>query len=59
MSRPDLEALRETHLTHAEALGRATEERVAAQGRVDQLDKLRKGMEETLRKLDEAERHSQ
>jgi len=55
MSRPDLEALRETHLTHAEALGRATEERVAAQGRVDQLDKLRKGMEETLRKLDEAE----
>lgn len=55
MSRPDLEALRETQQTHAEALGRATEERVAAQSRVDHLDRLRKGMEETLRKLDEAE----
>jgi len=55
MSRPDLEALRETHKTHAEALGRATEERVAAQSRVDHLDRLRTGMEETLRKLDEAE----
>ncbi len=55
MSRPDLEALRETHQTHAEALSRATEERVAAQGRVDQLVKLKKGMDETLRKLDEAE----
>ena len=55
MSRPDLEALRETHKTHAEALGRAIEERIAAQSRVDHLDKLRKGMEETLRKLDEAE----
>lgn len=55
MSRPDLDALRETHQTHAEALGRATEERVAAQGRVDHLDRLRKGLEETLRKLDEAE----
>lgn len=55
MSRPDIEALRETHQTHAEALGRATEERVAAQTRVDHLDQLRKGMEETQRKLDEAE----
>ena len=55
MSRPDLEAIRETHKTHAEALGRAIEERVAAQSRVDHLDKLRKGMEETLRRLDEAE----
>jgi len=55
MSRPDIGALRETHQTHAEALGRATEERVAAQTRVDHLDRLRKGMEETLRKLDEAE----
>jgi exonuclease SbcC len=55
MSRPDIEALRKTHQTHAETLGRATEERIAAQTRVDQLDRLRKGMEETLRKLDEAE----
>lgn len=55
MSRPDLEALRETHQTHAEAFGRAIEERVAAQSRVDHLDKLRTGLEETLRKLDEAE----
>lgn len=55
MSRPDLETLRETHQNHAEALDRATEERVAAQSRVDHLDRLRKGMEETLRKLDEAE----
>lgn len=55
MSRPDIEALQETHQIHAEALGRATEERVAAQTRVDHLDRLRKGMEETLRKLDEAE----
>jgi DNA repair protein SbcC/Rad50 len=55
MSRPDLEALRETHQTHAETLNRAIEERVAAQSRVDHLDKLRTGLEETLRKLDEAE----
>jgi DNA repair protein SbcC/Rad50 len=55
MSRPDLEALRETHQTLSKALGRATEERIAAQGRVDHLDRLRTGMEETLRKLDEAE----
>lgn len=55
MSRPDLEALRETHQTHAEALGRATEERVAGQSRVDHLDRLRKGIEETLRKLNGAE----
>lgn len=55
MSWPDLEALRETHQTHGEALGNATEERVAAQGHVDHLDRLRKGMEETLRKLEEAE----
>ncbi len=55
MSRPDLEALREAHQTHAEALGRATEVRIAAQSRVGHLDRLRKGMEETLRKLDEAE----
>ena len=55
MSRPDLEALQETHQTHADALGRATEERVAAQSRVDHLDRLRTGMDETLRKLDEAE----
>ncbi len=55
MSRPDIEALRETHQTHAEALGRVTEERIAAQTRVDHLDRLRKGIEETLRKLDEAE----
>jgi exonuclease SbcC len=55
LSRPDLEALRETHQTHAAALGRATEERIAAQNRVDHLDKLRTGLEETLRRLDEAE----
>jgi len=55
MPRPDIEALRETHQTHAEALGRVTEERIAAQTRVDHLDRLRKGIEETLRKLDEAE----
>jgi exonuclease SbcC len=55
MSRPDLQALREMYQTHAEALSSATEERVAAQSRVDHLDRLRTGMEETLRKLAEAE----
>ncbi len=55
MSRLDIEVLRETHQSLAEALGKATEERVAAQTRVDHLDRLKKGMEETLRKLDEAE----
>lgn len=55
MSRPDLGALRETHQTNAEALGRATEERVAAQSRVDHLHRLRTGMEETLRKLADVE----
>jgi exonuclease SbcC len=55
MTRPDLEALEEAHQTHAEALGKATEERIAAKSRVDHLDRLQKGIEDTLRKLDQAE----
>lgn len=55
MARPDLEALQEAHQTLTEALDNATEERVAAKNRVDRLDRLQNGMEDILRKLDEAE----
>lgn len=55
MPRPDLEALREAHEALAEVLEKATEERVGAKSRVDHLNRLRTGMEVTLRKLDDAE----
>ncbi len=55
MARPDLEALREAHEGLTEVLDKATEERVGAKSRVDHLNRLRTGMEVTLRKLDDAE----
>jgi exonuclease SbcC len=55
MTRPDLAALREAQEALTEVLDKATEERVDAKSRVDHLDRLRTGMEDTLRKLDDAE----
>jgi exonuclease SbcC len=58
LSRPKLEVLGGTYQTHVETLRSVTEERITAQGIVDHLGRLRKGMEETLRKLREAEAES-
>jgi len=55
LSRPDLPVLKEAHETAAAALARATEDRIAASNRVEQLEKLRQSLEDTMRKLDEAE----
>ncbi len=54
-ARPDLEALRQAHAAMLEALGRATEERVGAKNRVEHLTRLKTGLDDTLRRLDEAE----
>ncbi|KCZ56918.1 AAA family ATPase [Hyphomonas chukchiensis] len=58
LTRPDLPVLKEAHEAAAAALTKSTEERIAASGRVHQLEKLRKSLEETVRKLDEAEAES-
>ncbi len=55
LMRPDLLVLNEAHEAAAAALSKSTEERIAASNRVDQLEKLRKSLEEAMRKLDEAE----
>ena len=55
MIRPDLAALRRSHEALAQMLGEATEARVGAKNRVEHLGRLRAGLEDTLRKLDEAE----
>lgn len=55
MTRPDLQTLGEAHRVAAEVSGRATEERVGAKNRVDHLTRLRTGLEDTMRRLDEAE----
>ncbi len=52
---PELPVLKEAHETAVAALTKATEERIAASNRVGQLDKLRQSLEDTMRKLDEAE----
>lgn len=58
LARPDIPVLREAHEAAAAALTKATEARIAASNRVEQLEKLRKSLEETMRKLDEAEAES-
>jgi exonuclease SbcC len=55
LSRPDLTVLKEAHETAVANLNKATEDRIAASNRVDQLEKLRQSLEDTMRKLDEAE----
>ena len=55
LTRPDLPALKETYETAGAALTKATEDRFAAGNRVVQLEKLWQNLEDTMRKLDEAE----
>ena len=58
LSRPDLPVLKEVHETALANLNKATEDRIAASNRVEQLEKLRQSLEYTMRKLDEAEAES-
>lgn len=55
LTRPDLPVLKEAHETAVATLNKATEDRIAASNRVGQLEKLRQSLEDTMRKLDEAE----
>ena len=58
LTRPDLPVMKQAHEAAAAALTKSTEERIAASNRVDQLENLRKSLEVTMRKLDEAEAES-
>lgn len=58
LTRPDLPALKNAHEAAAAALTQATKDRIAAGNRLDQLETLKKSLEETMRKLDEAEAQS-
>lgn len=58
LSRPDLPVLKEAHETALANLNKATEDRIATSKRVEQLEKLRKSLEDTMRKLDQAEAES-
>tara|TARA_R110000744_G_scaffold681_7_gene2618 strand:+ start:339 stop:3410 length:3072 start_codon:yes stop_codon:yes gene_type:complete len=58
LTRPDLPVLKEARDAAAAVLTKSTEERIAANNRVDQLEKLRKSLEETMQKLDKAEAES-
>jgi exonuclease SbcC len=55
LTRPELPIMKEAHEAAIATLTKATEERIAASNRVEQLEKLRQSLEETMRKLDEAE----
>lgn len=58
LTRPDLPVLKGTHEAAAAALTQATKDRIAAGNRLDQLETLKNSLEETMRKLDEAEAQS-
>ncbi|WP_233348829.1 SbcC/MukB-like Walker B domain-containing protein [Henriciella algicola] len=58
LSRPDLPVLKEAHEAAVAKVNKATEDRIAASNRVEQLEKLRQSLEDTMRKLDEAEAES-
>lgn len=58
LTRLDLPTLKQTSESAAAALSKSTEERIAANNRVDQLEHLRKSLEEEMRKLAEAEAES-
>lgn len=58
LTRPELTVLQDSYEATAGALAKVTEERIAASNRVDQLETLRKSLEEAMRKLDEAEAES-
>lgn len=58
LTRPDLPGLQEVYEVAVAALTKATEERIASSNRVEHLEKLRKSLDDTMRKLDEAEAES-
>jgi len=58
LTRPELPVMKEAHEAAVAALTKATENRIAASNRVEQLEKLRQSLEDTMRKLDEAEAES-
>lgn len=58
LTRPELPIMKKAHEVAVATLTKATEERIATSNRVDQLEKLRQSLEDTLRKLDEAEAES-
>ncbi|XBQ17390.1 MAG: SMC family ATPase [Oceanicaulis sp.] len=58
LTRPELPVMKEAHEAAVAALTKATEDRIAASNRVEQLEKLRQSLEDTMRKLDEAEAES-
>lgn len=55
VTRPELPFMKEAHEAAVVALTKATEERIVASNRVEQLEKLRQSLEATMRRLDEAE----
>jgi exonuclease SbcC len=55
LTRPDVPVLQATYAAAAATLAGATEVRIAASNRAGHLEKLWKSLEETMRKLDEAE----
>ncbi|ERP97794.1 hypothetical protein Q669_21550 [Labrenzia sp. C1B10] len=55
MTRPDLKEVREVYEAMSEAAVKATEERIGAKTRLDQLNNLKTSLQDTLQKLDEAE----
>lgn len=58
LTRLDLPTLKQASESAAAALSKSTEERIAANNRVDQLEHLRKSLEEAMRKVAEAEAES-
>lgn len=58
LTRPELPVMKQAHEAAVAALSKATEERIAASNRVGQLGRLRQSLEDTMRKLDEAEAES-
>ena len=58
LTRPELPVMKEAHEVAAAALTKATKARIAASNRVSQLETLRHSLEDTMRKLDEAETES-
>jgi exonuclease SbcC len=58
LTRPELPVMNKAHEAAVAALTKATEDRAAASNRLEQLEKLRQSLEDTMRKLDEAEAES-
>jgi len=58
LTRSDLPVLKQAFESASAALSKSTEERIAANNRVDQLEHLRKSLEEAMLKLNKAEEES-